>query len=571
MIYRATRGPIDPPGHQGLPRAGAFTLVELLVAMALTLFIMVILSEAFVAGMQTFGDLKAVGDMARRLRTANSVIRADLGAMWLDSPTQTSESLSGRRPGPPLFQAQVPTLAGGRGFFRVWQDGPGPGGAAPTASNTVTKLTLAAGPGTSMTLAAVSDPQTPGQWTIQPGTVLIVDAGTQTALGAALEETVTVSLTYVVGTNPVTLTAPGLAQAHAIGAPVIVCEGADLDGIASVQSANHTLHFTVNLGYLQSFDRRQDYLSTSIADPVPLNAGSLWAYGPPAFRDAISHPYNSQWAEVVYFLRENGTSTSGDALANPPRPPMRLYGLYRRQHLALTPTETALYQALDPPLPGPLNPISSTLQYQYYFDMSSKPDPLSTTANLFFNNPTDLTIPERRYGMNATVQSTGYGGLPLFGPQDTYASRTYPKASEPIPTPDPASTVTTPTELPSFQGADLLLNDVISMDIQLYIPEIKLTDFCYLPAIPNPPANNNTYPNYQGKRVFDTWSLQPSSTANPYDYSASDTTNGSYKTVPVGRALGGGTIGNPTGIQIILRIWDQKTQKTRQVTIIQDL
>ncbi|MFL5241417.1 MAG: PilW family protein [Gemmataceae bacterium] len=60
------------------PRRQAFTLVELMVAMALIIFIMAILSEAFVVGMKTFRDLKAVGDMDQHLRTITSTLRDDL-------------------------------------------------------------------------------------------------------------------------------------------------------------------------------------------------------------------------------------------------------------------------------------------------------------------------------------------------------------------------------------------------------------------------------------------------------------------------------------------------------------
>src|SRR5438874_1473614 len=47
---------------------GAFTLVELLVAMALILFIVSILSAAFTVATNSFRELKASGDMAGRLR-----------------------------------------------------------------------------------------------------------------------------------------------------------------------------------------------------------------------------------------------------------------------------------------------------------------------------------------------------------------------------------------------------------------------------------------------------------------------------------------------------------------------
>lgn len=56
----------------------AFTLIELLVAMALTVFVMSILSEAFVKGLETFSGLKAIGDMQENLRVATNNLRGDL-------------------------------------------------------------------------------------------------------------------------------------------------------------------------------------------------------------------------------------------------------------------------------------------------------------------------------------------------------------------------------------------------------------------------------------------------------------------------------------------------------------
>ncbi|HEV3021861.1 MAG TPA: prepilin-type N-terminal cleavage/methylation domain-containing protein, partial [Pirellulales bacterium] len=61
-----------------LTRRSGFTLVEMMVAMALTVFVMVILSQCFVAGLETFSDLKAIGDMQEELRTTTNLLRADL-------------------------------------------------------------------------------------------------------------------------------------------------------------------------------------------------------------------------------------------------------------------------------------------------------------------------------------------------------------------------------------------------------------------------------------------------------------------------------------------------------------
>jgi prepilin-type N-terminal cleavage/methylation domain-containing protein len=69
----------SPSGRRG------FTLVELLVAMALIVFLMSVLSEAFVAGLEAFRQLKAGGDMAEKLRTAAFRLRADVRATNLDA------------------------------------------------------------------------------------------------------------------------------------------------------------------------------------------------------------------------------------------------------------------------------------------------------------------------------------------------------------------------------------------------------------------------------------------------------------------------------------------------------
>ena len=61
-------------------RRQAFTIVELLVAMALIVFIMYILAEAFSAGATAFRNLKAVGDMNEKLRTTTTVLRKYLGS-----------------------------------------------------------------------------------------------------------------------------------------------------------------------------------------------------------------------------------------------------------------------------------------------------------------------------------------------------------------------------------------------------------------------------------------------------------------------------------------------------------
>ena len=70
------------PVHRA--RAG-FTITELLVVMALIVFLMTILSESFSAGLASFRNLKALGDMAERLRATAVVLRRDLAQTHFES------------------------------------------------------------------------------------------------------------------------------------------------------------------------------------------------------------------------------------------------------------------------------------------------------------------------------------------------------------------------------------------------------------------------------------------------------------------------------------------------------
>jgi prepilin-type N-terminal cleavage/methylation domain-containing protein len=55
-----------------------FTVVELLVAMALIIFIMSIVSDAFVDGVESIGNLKGVGDLQQRLQSAAVELRSEV-------------------------------------------------------------------------------------------------------------------------------------------------------------------------------------------------------------------------------------------------------------------------------------------------------------------------------------------------------------------------------------------------------------------------------------------------------------------------------------------------------------
>src|SRR5262245_45171293 len=75
-----TPRPLCVPLFQGIPMRlrQAFTLIELLVVMALITLIMAIISQAFVDGLETFRQLKGLGDLSENLRSAVVPLREDL-------------------------------------------------------------------------------------------------------------------------------------------------------------------------------------------------------------------------------------------------------------------------------------------------------------------------------------------------------------------------------------------------------------------------------------------------------------------------------------------------------------
>lgn len=85
MIAQPTAYPISA-------RRG-FTVVELLVALALIVFVMAILSEAFGAAAANFRNLKAIGDQQEQLRSTATNLRRDLADANFESARQIADGL----------------------------------------------------------------------------------------------------------------------------------------------------------------------------------------------------------------------------------------------------------------------------------------------------------------------------------------------------------------------------------------------------------------------------------------------------------------------------------------------
>src|SRR5262249_39598952 len=100
-------------------RRQGFTIVELLVAMALIVFIMVILTEAFTAGLESFRQLKAIGDMQEKMRAVFIILRRDLQSEHFDE--QRGNRLSDQD-FTPLPGQTVPRMdPPNNGYFRITQ------------------------------------------------------------------------------------------------------------------------------------------------------------------------------------------------------------------------------------------------------------------------------------------------------------------------------------------------------------------------------------------------------------------------------------------------------------------
>lgn len=439
-------------------RHAGFTLVEMLVAMALTLFLLSILAGAFSASSKVFSDMKAIGDMNERLRTVGRTLRTDLssGNQFIDYDSATPLPMKVSN----CWQNGIPD----RGFFRVWHQG-----------------------------ASTSE-------------------GTES-------------------------------------------------GVTSYRSTGHALHFTVKLPAATP----TDVFRASITDPntalslrgtINDSGGATISRADSRFQTDTSGSgapfvYTSQWAEVAYFLRPlapplTGTTELADGTT-------QLYALYRRQRLTI------------PPGAAPVG-IGAGTNYE---EVSS----FGGTCN----TPTQLTVPQRRFNMNASYYPSGTGSV-------------YQTLQDPG-----MSSVANNLD-------DLLLNDVISFDVRCLFWENIGTaapaapaaaDLDALPArfidlFDATPSFNAYVANYVNAltsgerrfndtgmpRVYDTWSrLDDSTTAGSENFSVVQPV-ADHRRIPLyQRTDSGGTTRTLSlrAIQIIIRVWDFKTQQTRQVTIVQDL
>lgn len=433
-------------------RRSALTIVEMLVTMALIVFVLTILVTAFSEGMKTFRGLKGVGDMNRRLRIAETLLENDLKADHFEGRKRLSDT---------RFWDAPPR----NGFFRIWQGS-----------------------------------------VIQP----------------------------VGGSGP------------------YVDEGTDTDfTVQSARATDHMLHFTVK----RRGNDPKDFFRAS----VPLNS-PLVTYGKynSRFQDQpitnTSGNFSSQWAEVAWFLRPNGNTAKGTPL----------YTLYRRQRVIVPnpnngdPTQDLNYGNTVPATA--YNDLTGATGGTY-LDVSCR----QRGGKIYFNTPADLTVPQYRWGMNPAQD----GGWPTTL-DPTTGQLTYPRFQGlGVPGADPVEEQANP----SLEGADVVITDVVSFMVR---HRINSGDF--IPNLPpsidaNGVAVNPLFSNIGGPFVFDTWTDLKD---EQVDYTLwNNVSNTATLVLPANmqatrRPLGASTyvIG---ALQITIRVWDEKTQQSRQLTVTVDM
>jgi prepilin-type N-terminal cleavage/methylation domain-containing protein len=427
-------------------RRSGFTLVEVLVSMALIIFIMTILSEAFAKGTEVFRQLKALGDLQERMRTAANLIRRDLACDHFDGGRKLSDSNFWLN-GPPQ-----------QGFLRIWQGSP-----------------------------------------------------LQTAA-------VTANMGYVQ-------------------------EGTDPSGIPTNRAVDHALQMAVKY----RGNQRDNFLFAAVPTTSPLVTQATWTTGAltgfgsdSRFQDSANGVYSYEWADVSYFLLPSeapGTTTQDTTDGT-----VKRWALYRRQQVAVP--DNTLVPA-----------IAAAANLTNYLETSAYADP-SNATNLYFNGPADLTMPARRFARTRGTLS-GENGPRLTAAGALPAANTY-------------SSLAAQGAALSVQGSDLVLTDVISFEVQvLLFGQLKFVPVGDASVQAYNTLGNTFFPTTGPSYLFDTWSQFKD---NVYDYSQWNLTTATNKRsiIPLYQNAAGQTI-RVVAVKVILRAWDERTNQTRQVTIVQAL
>lgn len=336
-----------------------FTLIEMLVAMALTMFVMVILSQAFATGLETFRGLKAIGDMQDSLRIAVTALQADLSADHFET---------GRR----LSDANVVTDRPREGYFFIRQ--------ASQKNTTAGYLTEG------FDADGLESTRSYDQ----------AIAFTVRLRGNAREK-------FMMTKDIPWFQQPAGPPPRRKWSPLTISSGNLVNKSYTFLGQERDALFNFNPLF-------------SPTNPANYTPDPTLAIDPNNPFDT----YSSQWAEVAYFLLVTGTTEDptnpGFGAGNP------LFGLYRAQHLLVPRTDTAnQLDSTKPPNDETLGTTQNTYLINspyYYAGVSCNPGAPLATGQLNFNAPLNVAdtttqnawtinnVPFRTQGMANRVLST---------------------------------------------------------------------------------------------------------------------------------------------------------------------
>jgi prepilin-type N-terminal cleavage/methylation domain-containing protein len=406
-----------------------FTLIEMLVSMALILFIMTILSQAFATALETFRGLKSIGDLQQSLRIAQTALTADLSADHFETGRKLSDAnIVSDRPREGYFfirQASAANVALGANAAYQYEGADADGLPSTRSYDQVIAFTIRLKGNAREKFMMTKDIP----WYVQP---------------------------------------PGNPP-HRRYSPL---------SISSVNLANKSYTF---------FGQERD----SMFNFNP-GAPTTTAYIPdPTLMVDINNPfdtYSSQWAEVAYFLLVTGTTddpTNPGATGNP------LFGLYRAQHLLVPKTDTANEpDATKQTNNVDMETLNTTLNNlflnspYFYAGVSCNPGAPLATGQLIFNAPlnvADTSSTNPAWTINGvTVRTQGMANRVLSTLSDPTIALPLAAVNFPY--------GTAPASPP--RSSTLVVPNVVSFNIQvLYAGGNGFTDLNTLgPNPPPPPA-----------------------------------------------------------------------------------
>jgi prepilin-type N-terminal cleavage/methylation domain-containing protein len=496
-----------------------FTLMEMLVATALTLFLMAVISECFVTGLETFRQLKAVGDMQEGLRVAVNNLRADLQLAHFERARRLSD--------PDLVSNPVQ-----QGFFVIFQ-GQMPG----------VPLNGAAGPNSGATWIQEGKSLTPGA----------ADSDTMRSY-----QSFTNILHFTV--RPLPLTAPGNTLGPrrenmftAAGLPLTPANAPFVPSPLLPYNRGQGPPYSANPA-LQSLNIQANFIDTLSGQPPDSLYFDIPSLG------ATTATYNSQWAEVAYFLlpQANGATANGTPL----------FTLWRAQFVIVPSNgstaapgaatiNTNVYQAggKNFPLPASLFGSYQTIACNIYTDPGTVgPDPISgNNANnqwIYFYNPNDLrnlilagppsqTVPLTNVPAGFAPSTTPPTNNATLGPYG-FQPPAQPPFLLPRRTFNPAN--------PSTRAAAPLVSNVVSFTVRLLTAGVSSDTLDVAEAFGQAISGGTT-----GAPPGQYYKNPP-----PFMYDSSTITS---------------SVRFPQiyGLEITIRVWDATTQQSRQITILQDM